>query len=516
MPRKINAKLILKLLHDGYSYREINTMAGASNRSIKAVIDRSREMSLSYEDALNLSEEDVYHLLFPERYPDPDMYFLEDYEYVHKELDKPGVTLKLLWQEYQRKVPHGKAAASYSKYCADYTAFVDTHEYTSHIEHKPADKAEVDWAGKTMSIADHHTGEMVKVYLFVSCLPYSQYVYVEPTLTMDMKSWISCNVHMLEYFGGIPRRIVCDNLKTGVISHPKEGDIVFNETYAAFAEHYVVAVTPTGVRKPRHKASVESSVGDATTKFIATLRNKTFLSLDELKKEVRTRLEEFNADPFQKRKGSRKSVFEEDEKPHLRPLPAVPFETADWVYNRKVMNDCHIVWQKNHYSVPYQYVGKYVDLKITERCLVVYYKNNRIAEHQRFSDTVQNKYSTHPEDMPKSTQFVEWDDRRIRQWAARIGPSTLAVIDAIFNSVKIKEQGYNPALSVLNISKKYGAERLEKASSIALNHYRSPRYKHITAILANSQDLIEERKERTQQLSLFSRGPEYYGGKNND
>lgn len=174
MPRKINAKLILKLLHDGYSYREINTMAGASNRSIKAVIDRSREMSLSYEDALNLSEEDVYHLLFPERYPDPDMYFLEDYEYVHKELDKPGVTLKLLWQEYQRKVPHGKAAASYSKYCADYTAFVDTHEYTSHIEHKPADKAEVDWAGKTMSIVDHHTGEMVKVYLFVSCLPYSQ------------------------------------------------------------------------------------------------------------------------------------------------------------------------------------------------------------------------------------------------------------------------------------------------------------------------------------------------------
>ena len=235
-----------------------------------------------------------------------------------------------------------------------------------------------------------------------------------------------------------------------------------------------------------------------------------------MKKEVRTRLEEFNADPFQKRKGSRKSVFEEDEKPHLRPLPAVPFETADWVYNRKVMNDCHIVWQKNHYSVPYQYVGKYVDLKITERCLVVYYKNNRVAEHQRFSDTVQNKYSTHPEDMPKSTQFVEWDDRRIRQWAARIGPSTLAVIDAIFNSVKIKEQGYNPALSVLNISKKYGAERLEKASSIALNHYRSPRYKHITAILANSQDLIEERKERTQQLSLFSRGPEYYGGKNND
>ena len=103
MPRKINAKLILKLLHDGYSYREINTMACASNRSVKAVIDRARELPLSYEDASDMSEEDVYRLLFPERYPDPDMYYLEDYDYVHKELDKPWVTLKLLWQEYQRR-----------------------------------------------------------------------------------------------------------------------------------------------------------------------------------------------------------------------------------------------------------------------------------------------------------------------------------------------------------------------------------------------------------------------------
>lgn len=105
------------------------------------------------------------------------------------------------------KVPPGKVAASYSKYCADYTIFVDTHEYTSHIEHKPTDKAEVDWEGKTMSIVGRFTGERAKVYLFVSCLPYSQDVYVELTLNMDMKSWISCNVHM------IMERIVHNTIK---------------------------------------------------------------------------------------------------------------------------------------------------------------------------------------------------------------------------------------------------------------------------------------------------------------
>ena len=509
MSRKISAKLILKYLHNGYSYRDIVRAANVSNKSIKAVSERFKALAISYEEIEKMSSDEVYKLLFPDRYEDADMYYQEDYDYVHKELKKTGVTLKLLWQEYQAKIQGDKLAVSYSKYCEDYGRYVDTHDYVNHLEHKPGDKIEVDWSGKKMHFIDDYTGEVKDVYLFVACLPYSQYVYVEATLDMKMNSWINCNVHMFEYIGGITRRIICDNLKTGVISHPKEGDITLSEDYESLAEHYIVAIMPAGVRKPRHKPSAEGAVGKVAMSVIAPLRNREFRSFDELKKEVAICLEKFNSEPFQKRNGSRKEIFLKEEKPCLRTLPKASFELAEWAYGRKVMNDCHIVYAHNRYSVPYQYVGKLVDLKITSSTIEIYHHDQRISTHHKFPSTVKNKYETYDDDMPKSIRVSEWDDIRIKKWANKIGKNTCEVIERIFESVKIKEQAYNPSLSVLKISKKYGDDRLEKACMIALKHYRSPRYKHITAILANGLDLIDEKKE-TRQLSLFSRGPEYY------
>ena len=179
MQRKINAKLILRLHKNGHSRREIIRSASVSNRSISEVLERFKASSLSFDDIEKMDEDDVYKELFPDRYINKDMYYLEDYDYVHKELLKKGVTLKLLWHEYLEKVPSDRLAVSYSKYCEDYDRHVSSHNYTSHITHKPADKIEVDWAGSKMTYLDDYTGELVTVYLFVACLPYSQYVYAE-------------------------------------------------------------------------------------------------------------------------------------------------------------------------------------------------------------------------------------------------------------------------------------------------------------------------------------------------
>jgi hypothetical protein len=228
---------------------------------------------------------------------------------------------------------------------------------------------------------------------------------------------------MYEFFDGVTVRTVCDNLKTGVISHPREGDIILNKDYEALGSHYMSAIMPTGVRKPKHKPSVEGTVGKIATAIIAKLRNEVFHSFDALRSAVRVKLDEFNAAPFQKRTGSRMDAYLE-EKQSLRPLPAVPYEIAEWIYGRSVHFDFHVVYGKNRYSCPYQHVGKKADVKVTESTVEIFVGAERVATHVRYPEYVQNRYSTHPEDMPDRFKRQEWDDVRIKDWANSIGKNT--------------------------------------------------------------------------------------------
>ena len=135
--------------------------------------------------------------------------------------------------------------------------------------------------------------------------------------------------------------------------------------------------------------------------------------------------------------------------------------------------------------------------------------------HRLFPDYVHNRYSTYEQDMPESVKVSEWDDNRIKKWASKIGPNTRIVVDLIFNRCLIKEQAYNPAMSVLHLSDKYSNERLEAACEIALRLYPSPRYKHLNAILSNNQDskLDSQPKIEKEKVSGHLRGAEFYGGK---
>ena len=228
----------------------------------------------------------------------------------------------------------------------------------------------------------------------------------------------------------------------------------------------------------------------------------------------------FNNEPFQKREGSRSSVYQE-EKHYLQQLPTIPHEIAKWIYGRKVNLDCHIVYAKNRYSCPYQHVGKEADLKITDTTIEIYVKRERVATHNRFPDYVNNRYSTHDEDMPDQFNQPEWDDVRIKRWAYSIGNNAGEVIERIFREVKIKEQGYNSSLSVLRLSKTYSEARLETACELALTRVRVPRYHHLKAILAANQDQIYLGQKKASSKSQdntqgYVRGAEYYGGDGND
>ena len=368
-----------------------------------------------------------------------------------------------------------------------------------------------------MSYAVPATGEVITVYLFAATLPYSQYSFVDPCLDMKQHTWLRCHVHMYEYFKGVAIRTICDNLKTGIIKHPREGDIILNDEYDALAQHYMTAIMPARVKKPKDKPSVEGTVGNIATAIIARLRDRKFYSFEELKESVSWALEDYNKSPFQKREGSRYTVFVDEEQQYLHRLPDIPYEIAEWVYGRLIGLNSHVVYLKNSYSCPYQYFGKKVDLRITDSQIEIFYRDQRIQTHPKFPTYINNRFSTHEEDMPDKFKLNDWDDDRIKRWAYSIGPSTSQVIDLIFSSVKIKEQGYNSSLSVLRLSKSYSEARLETACELALTKVKVPRYHHLKSILSANQDILHaaNKKEPSANSSQegYVRGPEYYGGK---
>ena len=522
MARKIQVKLIMQLRAAGLSQSEIARTHHMSKSSVSEVFLIAKERQISYEALKDKTASECYQLFYPDRNQEEQVYEQPDYAYVQRELSRTGVTLKLLWKEYQDKGQlSGKLCYGYTRFCNGYSEYVVSQNLTNRLEHKPGTTSQVDWSGSTMQLTNPATGEHRKVYLFVAVLPYSQFTYVEPCLDMKENTWLLCNVHMFEYWGGTTTRIVCDNLKTGVVSHPKEGEIVLNEAYEALGNYYMTAIMPTQVRKPKQKASVEGAVGKIATAVIARLRNDVFHSMDALRSAVAKALEDYNRAPFQKREGSRLEVFQQEESAFLRPLPAIPYEIATWKYHRAVYLDCHVVLDKNHYS-SYQYAGKKVDLRITDSLVEIHYKDERIATHHRFPEYLSNQWATVPEHMPDQFQHMEWDDQRIRRWAKTVGTSTCEVVDRIFAGVRIKEQGYNSCLAVLRLSKKYTPSRLEAACALALTRFHSPRYRHLAAILSAEEDIAfqqqrsQEQRESEQAEQGYLRGAAYYGGLKHD
>ena len=515
MVRKIDAKLVLRLRAEGFSFAQVASQ-GISRHSVVEVEQAARMVGMDWEQASKMSGAEVYERLFPGRGVRQSVYVQPDWDVVHKELARVGVTLKLLHAEYVDTCrAKGAAGMGYDRFCKSYAAHARAKGVTSRVGHKAGQTVEVDWSGPTMWLTDPVSGEQVKVFLFVACLPFSRYAFVEPTLDMKLDSWLECHVAMFDWFGGSVPRIVPDNLKTGVIKHPREGEVVLNDAYRQLAAHYSAAVLPSRVGKPKDESSVENTVRSVATWVIAGLRDEVFTTLPQLREAVYERMDQFNREPFQKRLGSRLSVFTEEEQARLRPLPAVRYEICQWVYGRRVGRDGHVVWDKNHYSVPYQYVGALVDLRVTNTMLEAYLGGDRLCSHVLAPLGVVNEYRTHDSDLPEGPRYQEWDPERVRAWAVRIGENTTTVVTRIFESVPIAEQGLDPALAVLRLSRHYSSQRLEKACELALaGPLPSPRYAHLRPILESRQDETggPTPLAASGTPSGYVRGAAYYGG----
>lgn len=293
-----------------------------------------------------------------------------------------------------------------------------------------------------------------------------------------------------------------------------------NTTYHEMAEHYNVAIIPARVRKPKDKPNVEGSVGKISTWITAALRNEQFFSLAELNAAIREKLDAYNAKKFQKKDCSRLSLFLGEEKPLLAPLPATPFELAEWK-QATVQFNYHIAVDKMYYSVPYQYIKDKVDVRITETTIEIFYHHNRIASHRRLHGR-SGQYSTVTEHMPPDHQrYLEWNGDRFRRWADSIGINTRKVVDAILTSGRVEQQTYRSCMGLLKLAEKHSRAKLEEACNRALLYSSTPSYKSIKNLLAamkeDSQNVFrnpESSSPETQsQTHGITRGARYYGGK---
>lgn len=507
---------IIRLGAEKYSMREIASRVGHSHHTIKDVLERASKNSLKWPLNEDVTDKELTEILYPNR-KKSEYYAEPDYNYVHTELAKPGVTLTLLWTEYCEKCRHeGQTPYMSTQFGDKYRKWARITKATMRITHKPGDAMQVDWAGNTIPVHDNTMGETFAMYLFVAVLPCSCYAYAEACIDMKSENWLLSHVHAYDYFGGVTRLLIPDNLKTGVTTNTRY-ETILNRSYQELAEHYDTAIVPTRVKHPQDKGAVEGSVKYISTWIIAALRDRIFFTLEEVQAAVREKLKEYNDKPFQKREGSRRSAYLEEEQPYMQPLPHEAYEPAVWT-KAKVGTEYLISDGKNRYSVPFDLIGETVDIRLTKNTVEIFYQGGRVASHKRMRVS-QREPIIRTEHMPvKHQKYLGYTEDGIKNWANSVGENTVKVVSRFISSVKEPEQAQKSCVGLMKLSERYGNIKLESACQRALSYSETPALRSISIILKNDSGKSDAKPTDEIKFYGITRGAAYFtkGGKCND
>lgn len=472
---------VLRLHAEGLSKRRIAASLNIGRTSVGDYVSRASAAGLGWPLPDDLSEEDLERRLFPSSTDCARQHQPPDFKVLHRELKRPGVTLALLWEEYRAGDREGY---SYSQFCAIYRAWRGTLSPTMRQSHVAGEKLFVDYAGMTMDVIDGLTGEVLSAQIFVATLGASSCTFAEATWSQTLPDWIGSHARAFSFFGGVPRQVVPDNLKSGVVKACLY-DPEVNRTYAEMAAHYGTAIVPARPRKPRDKAKVEVSVQVVERWVLAPLRDRKFFSLAELNQAMTELLSALNAKPTKHLGASRRQLFEELDQPTLKPLNGEPYEYAEWKQCRAGL-DYHVEVAKHYYSVPHGLAKQKLWARITARTIEIFHKAKRVAAHMRGSGN--RRHTTIPEHMPSShRRYASWTLDRIRREAVASGPNSEALVEIILRARPHPEQGFRSCIGILRLAKSFGPERLEAACERALE-IGAHSYSSVSSILKNNLD----------------------------
>jgi transposase len=318
---------VIRLSAEGLSTRQMAASLAIGRTTLQGYLERAQEAGLSWPLPPEMSDADLERLLYPRTAREAARRaFQPDWAYVHRELRRKGVTLRLLWEEYRADNPEGYG---YSRFCELYTRWEGKLTPVMRQRHPAGERLFVDYAGATIDVIDPETGEVRAAQLFVATLGASNFTYTEATWSQALPDWISSHVRAFFFFGGVAAQVVPDNLKAGV-TKACFYDPEVNRTYADLAAHYDTAVVPARPRKPKDKAKVESAVLLVERWILARLRNRQFFSLEEVNAAIRPLLDRLNNKVSRHLGASRRQLFEQLDRPALKPLPAEPYVYAEW------------------------------------------------------------------------------------------------------------------------------------------------------------------------------------------
>ena len=487
------------------SNRVVGKILKISKSTVATYLVRAALGKVTTLEQLNsFNDEDLRGIIFPDRYVKEEVSPV-DFARIHRELKRKNVTLMLLWEEEAEKNP---TLYGYNQFCLIYRNWRKANKISMRQKHKAGEKGFIDYAGTTVPVIDSKTGEIKEAQIFLMSLGASHYTYIEATWTQGSRDFLRSHINAFEFFGGVPEILVPDNLKSAVTMASKYEPVI-NRSYRELSKYYGTVVIPTRVRKPKDKAVVENEVLHISRWILARIRVWKFFSLDEINDKLWELLAEYNNKKFQRLEDSRKSLFEELERPALRPLPQQRFELAQWK-KAKANIDYHVELEGCYYSIPYKYRGMELVIRYTESTVEIFHSHRRIAVHNKLLK--KRHTSTIKEHMPSwHREYLDWSPSRILNWAGSMGSSCREICKRILESQEHPEQGYRSCIGIIHLEKKYFRERLENACRRALD-IGGISYKSIKSILDKGLDLqkLSVRTDCTEIKHGNIRGSDYY------
>lgn len=489
----------------GPNLSAISAGANLARSTVRAYLKRAAAAGLDAAAAEGLSETALEAALFPPPSAAQGR-VLPDWAAMDQELRRhKHVTRKLLWMEFKSVHPDGMGFSQFKLRLSEWQK-ASGRGLSMRQVHRAGETVQVDYAGDTVAVVDGGTARAAQI--FVACLPCSGLIYAEASWTQAAEDWLGAHVRLFAFLGGVPAKVVPDNLKVGV-THASYYDPVINASYAGLIKHYGTAVVPARARKPRDKPGVENGVLQACRWLLAPLRHRQFFALTELNQAIAPLLCELNDKPLTPpREGSRRSLFEAVERAALKPLPVEPYVVGHWTVGATVNVDYHVAVDLNFYSVPYALVRKRVDAFVTRNSVQIFHRGERAASHVR--RTGQNHWATLGEHMPPAHSAVakrtpDW----VRGQAAKIGVATAAYVERLLTGRDHIEQGVRSCLGILRLATRYPGEQMEAACVRAMSAGASSSG-FVEHLLKSGRPLVDPVAEDGVGHHGNIRGPGYY------
>lgn len=487
---------IMKLLIDQQPYRQIAAVLGCAPRTIskaRRVLDDEQLVTIKQIDAL--TAEDIDRFFFDGRKSVTGEFVPVDIDAIAAaRLSRKKPPLKVLWAKYlQTPAAPGVRHYGYERFCQLVAEHVRINDLTAPITHTPGHTMQVDWAGTRMQLTDPISRQHTSVSVFVATLPYSGLVFAYGCLDEKMPAWLDCHRRAFEYLGGVPLIVVPDNASTAsnqISATSRARDV--NPAYAEFLEYYQSAAVPARAYRPKDKGNVEAGVKIVTNWVIHYLADRVFVTLDDLNAAITEQIEAINdRTPFRGEPRNRRAWFEEHERAELLKLPAARWEPVVW-RKAKVHRDWHIQIDTIKYSVPYEFAGLTVDVRIIGNGLEVLAVGEVVAAHQLGQR--KNRYVTNPEHAPAYLTDTTglWTRAYFVRQAAKIGPATVTAIERLLDGRKIEAQGFRSCMNLLELAKRRNRVLLEQACSRVIeDQHRQVSYtavKHALTAVRAEQD----------------------------